>query len=241
MRSAEATVWVRNKDTLSELSMDWTVATSDLLAQAAPWRTFRWYHGQKHYSGTYWSSTEESHVIYESRLELARLLYADFDDAVWRIVAQPFLLKAKVDRRIRKHVPDFLLLTNRGPVVVDVKPRGRLKDPGTRSTLDWTRALVEERGWRYEVWSEPPATELRNVRFLAGYRYRSCFDDSLLDAVRQRDSTGCTLGEVLDTGFGRPAALVRAAVFHLLWSRYFAVDVAEPLSRSSVLVEGARS
>ena len=25
---------------------------------ATPRRTFRWYRGQKHYSGTYWSSTE---------------------------------------------------------------------------------------------------------------------------------------------------------------------------------------
>jgi hypothetical protein len=36
-------------------------------------------------------------VIYESRLELARLLYADSEFHVNRIVAQPFLLSAKVD------------------------------------------------------------------------------------------------------------------------------------------------
>ncbi|HZE16702.1 MAG TPA: TnsA-like heteromeric transposase endonuclease subunit, partial [Mycobacterium sp.] len=101
---------------------------TDLLSDAAPWRTFRWYRGQKHYSGTYWASTEESHVIYESRLELARLLYADFDGAVCRIVAQPFLLKAKVDRRVRRHVPDFLLMTDQGPVIVDVKPSARVSD-----------------------------------------------------------------------------------------------------------------
>lgn len=33
------------------------------------------------------------HVIYESRLELSRLLFADFDPSVHGIVAQPFLLK----------------------------------------------------------------------------------------------------------------------------------------------------
>ena len=43
-----------------------------------------------HYSGTYWSATERGHVIYESRLELARLLFADFDASVNRIFAQPF-------------------------------------------------------------------------------------------------------------------------------------------------------
>jgi hypothetical protein len=44
-----------------------------MVGDAKPYRTFRWYLGQMHYSGSYWSSTESAHVIYESRLELSRL------------------------------------------------------------------------------------------------------------------------------------------------------------------------
>ncbi|MEK8141778.1 TnsA-like heteromeric transposase endonuclease subunit [Streptomyces sp. M10(2022)] len=91
-----------------------------LLRQARPWRTFRWFKGQQHYSGTYWSATVGDHVIYESRLELGRLLFAGFAPEVRQIVAQPFLLKAGVDGKVRKHIPDYLLLTDDGPVVVDV-------------------------------------------------------------------------------------------------------------------------
>jgi hypothetical protein len=40
-------------------------------------------------------------VIYESRLELARLLFADFEASVRHIVAQPFLLRADVDGDLR--------------------------------------------------------------------------------------------------------------------------------------------
>lgn len=71
---------------------DRTWASTQLgeLSTAVPWRTFRWRAGQKHYSGAYWSGTTRDHVIYESRLELARLLFADFDPAVHRILAQPF-------------------------------------------------------------------------------------------------------------------------------------------------------
>lgn len=54
------------------------------LFDAVPWRTFRWYTGQRHYSGVYWAATECAHVIYESRLELAELLLADFDPGVSR-------------------------------------------------------------------------------------------------------------------------------------------------------------
>jgi len=44
----------------------------------------------------YWSATTGTHVVYESRLELARLLLADFDPAVVNILAQPFQLSVQV-------------------------------------------------------------------------------------------------------------------------------------------------
>ena len=68
------------------------------LAAGRPWRVFRWRQGQAHYSGWYWSATTGGHVVYESRLELARLLLADFDPQVTAIAAQPFLVTAPVGR-----------------------------------------------------------------------------------------------------------------------------------------------
>jgi hypothetical protein len=52
---------------------------ANLLKSSVPWRVFRWRKGQRHYSGSYWSSTMDAHIIYESRLELSRLIFADFD------------------------------------------------------------------------------------------------------------------------------------------------------------------
>lgn len=79
----------------------WSEVSVELLVSAVPWRTFRWFKGQKHYSGIYWSATTNDHVIYESRLELARLLFADFDPSVRHIVAQPFLLRADLEGKVR--------------------------------------------------------------------------------------------------------------------------------------------
>lgn len=62
------------------------------LFDSYPWRTFRSDEKQKHYSGTYWLSTLADHVIYESRLELANLVTADFGIGVKRIAAQPCML-----------------------------------------------------------------------------------------------------------------------------------------------------
>jgi hypothetical protein len=47
-----------------------------------PVRAFRWYKGRQFYSGWYWAATTAGLVAYESRLELARILLADFDPTV---------------------------------------------------------------------------------------------------------------------------------------------------------------
>ena len=81
-------VSLRTADDLDEVAKEWAAVGTDELALAEPWRTFRWYLGQRHYSGTYWSSTVGVPVIYESRLELARLLFADFEPSVRHIDAR---------------------------------------------------------------------------------------------------------------------------------------------------------
>lgn len=67
----------RRGEDLCERTVEWKSAAMEDLREAAPWRTFRWYRGQKHYSGWYWSSTTRDLVIYESRLELANLIGYD--------------------------------------------------------------------------------------------------------------------------------------------------------------------
>ena len=168
--------------------------TSDVLCRALPYRTFRWYRGQRHYSGSYWSSTNCAHVIYESRLELARLLIADFDTSVTKIVAQPFLLRVLVDGKMRRHIPDYCLLTEDVPIVVDVKPSERMAKPSVRATFAWTRDLMESIGWRFEVANEMPAALLANVRFLSGFRRAEGISQNCLADLRALDVDASSSG-----------------------------------------------
>jgi hypothetical protein len=223
-------------DSVAE-NRDWAAVAIEELVSARPWRTFRWYRGQQHYSGVFWSATVHGHVVYESRLELARLLYADFDPAVHGITAQPFLLTCVVDGVLRRHIPDYLLVTAAGPVVVDVKPREQASKPKNAFTFAWTRRMVESRGWRYEVWCEPPSDELENIRFLAGYRRRWLFDPALLEALRCAGLGGMRFGDAPGTVPAWPQPLVRAAVLHLLWTGHLATDLDRPLSAGHVLRE----
>lgn len=208
------------------------------LAAGFPWRTFRWYYGQRHYSGIYWCATEDAHVIYESRLELARLMYADFDPGVYRIAAQPFLMSTSVAGTNRRHVPDFLLLTNTGPVVVDVKRQAVLDRPRVAETLAWAGAMSARKGWGYEVWTEPSSIELQNIMFLAGYRRRALFNTELLEAVKNAGLDDMTVREAVGTITGYPAPLVRSTLLHLMWSRYFDTDLSAALTCENILSPG---
>lgn len=230
-----ATLCFRSREGDLVKDAEWLGVPLDTLRAAVPWRTFRWSKGQKHYSGTYWSATQCDHVIYESRLELARLLFADFDTSVLGIIAQPFLLAVTLDGAARRHVPDFLLLTTTGPVIVDVKPAHRVTATRVAVTFAWTRQVVESRGWRYEVWSEPPTSRLENIRLLAGYRRPWLFDQHLTNALMSEPFDGVSLTDVISRQSRWPEQSVKATVLHLLWKQHFATDLDHPLSRGHLL------
>ncbi|WP_433178796.1 TnsA-like heteromeric transposase endonuclease subunit [Actinoallomurus sp. CA-150999] len=139
-------VWVRYDDqAVREFTLD-RLRLSDFIG-SVPWRQVRARHGQAHYAGAYVSATTGGFVAYESRLELARLLLADFDPHVRQIYAQPFRLVAQVDGQIRCHVPDFLLVTAAGTGrLVNVKPAARLQDHRVARVLAWPGALAERHG-----------------------------------------------------------------------------------------------
>lgn len=151
------------------------------LQRAIQFREFRYWKGQKHYPGLYWSSTMRAHVGYESRLELWSALGADFDPHVCFQLSQPFELSEGTGTRRRYHVPDYLLRYDDGRLcVVDVKPASKLAKPKVQAQFAWTRRALKSRGWEYRVESEPDDTYLQNLRFLAGYRQGTVQEHRLL-------------------------------------------------------------
>jgi len=214
----------------------WEVQARQVV-RGVPWRAARSVRGQAHFPGFFWSATMSGHVIYESRLELARLLLADFDRDVTAIAAQPFLIQAQVDGRARRHVPDFLLVHADGLVrVVNVKPGARLADPVVAEALAWPGELFRQHGWEHEVWTGGDPVFLRNVRYLAGYRRPGLVPGSLLDGVLAAAGPGTTIGGV---AAGMPPASdpggVRAAVLRLLWEQRLVTDLSRPLDAGSAL------
>ncbi len=204
---------------------------------AVPWRVPQSVRGQSHFPGYYWSSTACAHVIYESQLELARLLVADFDPSVAAIAAQPFWLRMRISGRVRRHVPDFFLVqADESAQLVNVKPASRLADPAVAEALEWPGRLARDHGWDYEVWTGADPVYLANVRFLAGYRRPWAVPPGTADSVLSRWEPGDTLAALA----GRAAADhgpggARAAVLRLLWEQRLTADLHRPLDGGSGL------
>ncbi|MFB7013545.1 MULTISPECIES: TnsA-like heteromeric transposase endonuclease subunit [unclassified Streptomyces] len=206
----------------------------DEVAGGLPVREFRWYRGRKHYSGWYHASTTGRMVAYESRLELARILIADFASEVTEIAAQPFQLVGPDGARIRRHVPDLFLVHADGLVtVVDVKAPSRMKDPKVIAQFDWTRQVCSRRGWVYETWSGAEPAIVENVRFLAGYRRRGLVETSLIARVLEAAANQPTIGGIESALAGQPREIVRPVVLHLVWSGQLVADLRAPLNRAS--------
>jgi hypothetical protein len=236
VKVCDPVAWVRYNDGLTrEFPLD-RLRLGDF-HHSVPWRQVRSRHGQAHYSGSYASATTGGFVVYESRLELARLLLADFDPQVEQIYAQPFRLAARTGGRARHHVPDFLLVSAAGTArLVNVKPAERLQDPQVAEALAWPGVLAERRGWEYEVWSGADATVLENVRFLAGYRRPWVVPAEEAERTWEcvRDGEQFADAELRLAG-ERPRHEARPALLALLWAGRLTTDLTQPLSGASVL------
>jgi hypothetical protein len=114
--------------------------------------------------GLYWCATQNAHVGYESRLELSRLMLADFDPTARKIVSQPFQLRGIVGGERIRRVSDYMVCTDSGPLVIDVNPVRALQDPDVAHLFDLTCHVIESSGWRYEIASEPAKVEFKRGR-----------------------------------------------------------------------------
>ncbi|MGW6507733.1 TnsA-like heteromeric transposase endonuclease subunit [Streptomyces niveus] len=207
------------------------------VVRAKPWRTFRNRHGQKHHSGYYWCATTGGHVLYESRLELARLILADFDPQVVAIAAQPFQMRAQVGGRARRHIPDYLVVgVDRSVTVVNVKPASQLAQPEIAEALAWPAELIEEHGWAHEIWSGEDPVYLENVRFLASQRRAEFVAEEVLDEVLGEAVDGATIRELmlrLQASF--EPSLLKPAVLRLLWQQRLTTDLRRQLDGDSIV------
>lgn len=237
---------MENRSTLLDATVEYVAASGQpvdttldevdhhRLSRALPIRKPPSYRAQRHYPGLFWSATTGDHVTYESRLELARLWYADFSRRVTWIASQPMWLRGWDGEAFRQHVPDLLLTLSDGQFqVVDVKLAKFVNHPRARAIFAWTSRICSAAGWKYEVWTENDydPVELANIQSLSlGRRWRT-LSHRKEHPHKRDDVVGRTLCNLAEGPRSRTEVLAN------IWSGQWAVDLSRPLSWQSEVIE----
>ncbi|MCP2353008.1 hypothetical protein HD597_000028 [Nonomuraea thailandensis] len=201
------------------LAVGWNVQ----FERAAAVRSFPSFRGQRNFPGWWWSATTGEHVGYESWVERDVLMVMDFDQDIVAFASQPFWLTWAADDRVRRHAPDYFARTRDGQgLVVDVRPDDRV-DPAASEAFAAMGRACEEVGWKFHRTGGPAPVLRSNLRWLAGYRHRRCYQEELAQ-------------DLLHV-FRAPTALLRGAqqvgdqlmtlpvLYHLLWTGHLTTDL----------------
>jgi hypothetical protein len=202
---------------------------------AGPVRSFRWSRGQRHFPGWWWLATTGRHVGYESWLERDHLMLLDFDLAVTAVSSQPFWLHWNDGRRSRRHAPDFFARLDGGPgVVIDVRPDDRI-EPADAEAFDVMARACEAVGWKFRRVGVIDPVLAANVRWLSRYRHPRCAGrPGVADALREAFAAPACLSAGVSAAGDSLAVL--PVLFHLMWCRVLAADLASgPLGTASLV------
>jgi hypothetical protein len=201
-------------------------------------RRFYGWQGRRNYEGQWWwSSTAAGHVPFESLLERDALMAIDFSPDAVAVAAQPLaLLWPRGTQGHKRHVPDFFVRYGNGDGhLIDVRHPDRVED--AQPQFDLTRAAAEEVGWKYDVFTGLPPSELQNLRWLSGYRHsRSAPTPEVLAQILGTFSspTPLQLGAYrASRAAAVPRGLALAHVYHLLWVHRLHADLLQPLTKQT--------
>lgn len=159
------------------------------------------------------------------------LLASDFAASLLEALSQPFRLRFFVGGKPIQHTPDFLLVTESGLFLIDVRPAGRIK---TEDALKFAAAAEAalSAGWRYGVVVGWRPHVLTNVDALSAERRPLPDVLGIQEQLRKAAARGpLPYAELVECC--RIPAIGRAHAIHLLWNRHLGVDLSVPFGDAS--------
>lgn len=199
-----------------------------------PVRDIPSYAGQHHTPGSYWSSTADAVLGYESFLEAKWLKLLDFDQNVVTLATQPFEFDGFDEHGAWRHTPDIFTRRGDGSVLlVDVKNPDMHDRRRVRRQAGRTTAACAVLGWEYELVGEPDPQSWATVAWLAGYRRPLRAGAALVEPILSLADRPLSIAEA--TRFQQFPELARAVVFHLMWHHALLFDATAPLRDHTVV------
>lgn len=203
------------------------------LRRSVPVRRFTWRTDQFHRPGLEYLMATDRHHGFESHEEERLLLVADFAVGLVEALCQPFRLRFFSGGKAIQHTPDFLLVTEAGLVLIDVRPAERITPEDALKfaaaaeaalSAGWQYGVVA--GWRKHVWT--------NVDALSAERRPLPDVLGIQGQLREAASQGpLPFGELVERC--RIPAIGRAHAIHLLWHHHLGVDLSGPFGDASLV------
>lgn len=219
-------------ENISFLETPMAFANCAIASEVTPVRLAATFKGQRSMPGFFWMSRMNSHLMYESKLEMVTLLQLDFNLSVAHVVPQPFTMHFQDRNKPYRHTPDFFVLyADSSGEVVNVKPKKYVLKERNQRAFTACQSLSAEMGFAYTTRSEPDSVLLANLWWLSGYRRRPArleeFSGYLLDAAAR----SLTVEEILEHADSQ--ILIRPVLFYLIWNRILDVNMYERMNKNS--------
>ncbi|MEU1891191.1 TnsA-like heteromeric transposase endonuclease subunit [Streptomyces pristinaespiralis] len=214
-----------------------TIPVRDLadvdVARTVPVRRFTWRTDQHHRPGLEYLVATGRHHAFESREEECLLLVADFATRLVEALSQPFRLRFSADGRPVQHTPDFLLLTQAGLFLIDVRPAGRIR-PSDAVKFAATAEMALSAGWWYGVITGWRGHVLSIVDAVSAQRRTLTNVLGIQDQLREAAADGpLQYGELAEQC--SVPAVGRAHALHLVWRRHLGLDMSVPFGDTSLV------
>lgn len=200
---------------------------------SVPVRRFTWRTDQWHRPGLGYLVSTDRHHGFESFEEELLLLAADFSGSLVEALTQPFRLRFQSVNGSVEHIPDYLLLTDDTPWLIDVRPSARI-EPEDEVKFAAAAEVALVAGWNYAVvagWHDHVVGLIDTLS--AGRRH-------LTDPLRLQEQL-LLAAEDGPQPFGTLVrrcsleAVARAHAIHLLWHRQLGLQISGPLTDASTI------
>lgn len=204
-----------------------------------PTRDYSRRQSQRHKPVAVWTHTTHGHVHCESRLEREFVLLADFDPRVAHISAQPFTALWPNGFPLKKHTPDFGVLSPGLPALaVDVKTPAAAAKPANIARHALIRETLAAAGIIHIVWTGLPETVTSNLSSFSKARPDPHLALTYELELLRYWHPNVTVQELVRnaeqfSALDRPLAL--QVVRHLLWTGALRTDLNNPYTSSAVL------
>ncbi len=180
-------------------------------------------------------------IAFESLLERDFIYLLDYEPSVTWFEEQPMRIEYEYEAKQRHYTPDFLIVEQKQPVLVECKPERFADTEENRRKFAVARHCCQEKGWQFRVVTEQEIRSgfrLQNIRLLTQYA-RQCIDPFVSNQVLeflQATQSVVPIRKVVQNLTALPATVVMAYILYMAYHHQIGMGLDQaPISQDTCI------